>query len=146
MQKIIPVVIAVIHHKGKYLLTEREGKDPDDIKFGRVWHFPGGALEFGEQLDSALIREIKEETNLDIKVECQLPHIFSAVRMGWHGVLIPYLCSVIGNNEIVLDHESIDYGWYTFKEICKLKKLTFVQEMADDAVSINVPREGVEPS
>lgn len=138
MPKIIPVVIAVIQHKGKYLLTEREGKDPDDIQFGRVWHFPGGALEFGEELDSALIREIKEETNLDIKVERQLPRIFSAVRMGWHGVLIPHLCSVVGDNiKIVLDHESINYGWYTLEEIQKLKKLTFVQEMADDA-AVNV--------
>lgn len=137
MPKIIPVVIAVIHHKGKYLLTEREGKDPDDVEFGNVWHFPGGALEFGEELDSALIREIKEETNLDIKVERQLPRIFSAIRHGWHGVLIPHLCSVVGDTiKVVLDHESINYGWYTFEEIKKLKKLTFVQEMADDAASL----------
>lgn len=136
MSKIIPVVIAVIHHQGKYLLTEREGKDPDDIEFGNVWHFPGGALEFGEELDRALIREIKEETNLDIKVERQLPRIFSAVRMGWHGVLIPHLCSVVGNNKVILDHESINYGWFTRAEIKKLKKLTFVQEMADDAASL----------
>ena len=143
MPRIIPVVIALIYKDGKFLLTERQGKDPDDVQFGNVWHFPGGELEYGEEIQAALVREIKEETRLNIKIERQLPHIYSAIRKGWHGLLIPHLCSVIGNDQVIIDHESINYGWYTFEEIKKLHKLPFVQEMAEDAC---VPREGVEPS
>jgi len=135
MSKITPVVIAIIHHKGKFLLTERKNDDEEDIEFGKepLWHFPGGALEFGEELSQALVREIKEETSLSIRIVRQLPHIYSAIRRYWHGLLIPHLCTIEGNDTVTLDHESIGYGWYTLQEIKKLRKLPFVQEMAEDA-------------
>ncbi len=135
MQRITPVVIAIIHHKGKFLLTERKNDDEEDNEFGKqpLWHFPGGALEFGEELDEALIREIKEETALTIRIVQQLPHIYSALRRYWHGLLIPHLCVVTGSKKVILDHESINYGWYTLNEVKKLRKLPFVQDMAEDA-------------
>lgn len=138
MNRIIPVVIAVIHHEGKFLLTLRKNDDEEDKEFGGtpLWHFPGGALEFGERIDTALIREIKEETTLTIKIEGQTTRIFSAVRKYWHGLLIPHLCSVVGKTDITLDHESLDYGWFTGDEIKKLPKLPFVQEMADAAAAL----------
>jgi len=135
MNRIIPVVIAIIHHEDKFLLTLRKNEDEEDKEFGGrpLWHFPGGALEFGEKIEDALIREIKEETTLSIKIEKQTPRIFSAVRKYWHGLLIPHVCSIIGNNDVHLDHESLDYGWFTLDEIRRLSALPFVGEMAEDA-------------
>lgn len=138
MNRIIPVAIAIIHHEDKFLLTLRKNDDEEDKEFGGtpLWHFPGGAVEFGEEIYTALIREIKEETSLTIKIEQQTPHIFSAVRKYWHGLLIPHLCSVVGKTDVQLDHESLDYGWFTISEIQKLNKLPFVQNMVDDAEKI----------
>lgn len=136
MNRIIPVVIAIIHKGNKFLLTERKGKDADDAPFGRIWHFPGGAVEFGEELHTALIREIKEELNLTITIEQQLSRIFSAVRPHWHGLLIPHLCSIDGDEHIILDSESFQYGWFTYDEVKKLYTLPFVSEMLDDAQSL----------
>jgi len=133
MKPIIPVVIAVIHKDNKLLLTERRGMDEDDKQFGRIWHFPGGALEFGEDMRGALKREIKEELNIDIQIDSQLPQVYSAVRQYWHGILIPHLCRVDGSNEIQLNEESYRYGWFTREEIYQLNKLPFVQNMSDNA-------------
>ena len=38
-------------------------KSPD-----RGWEYPGGVVEFGESLEAALIREIKEESGVDVEI------------------------------------------------------------------------------
>lgn len=155
MQKIFPVAIAIIHKENKYLLTERIGNDPDDPPGGRVWHFPGGGIEFGETIEVALKREIKEELNLEIVIERQLGEIYSSIRPSWHGILIPYICTIHGEENIILDHESYQFGWFTYKEIRTLKKLPFVPDMVEVACRSEVlrlggrrtvPGEGVGPS
>ena len=57
-------VLAYIDVDDKYLLLFRN-KEKDDINQGK-WIGVGGHLENGETPDQALIREIKEETNLDV--------------------------------------------------------------------------------
>lgn len=51
------------------LIKERKVLITDEIKGGtKMTKFPGGGLEFGEGIENALIREFKEELNIDIKV------------------------------------------------------------------------------
>ncbi|WP_107656820.1 NUDIX hydrolase [Nocardia suismassiliense] len=56
------VVGAVVAHDGKVLLLQR----PADDFMGGIWELPSGKVDPGEALDQALIREVKEETGLDI--------------------------------------------------------------------------------
>lgn len=51
---------AIIIRKNKILLIHRfkDGKE--------YWVFPGGGIEDNESWDEAVIREVKEETNLDV--------------------------------------------------------------------------------
>ena len=56
------------------LILKRHPKcrsDPD------TWELPGGKVEEGEFFDDALVREIKEETNLDCTVEEILQYPYS---------------------------------------------------------------------
>ena len=57
---IIPSVAAVIHdHAGNLLLQEKAS--------GEGWSLPAGAIEPGETPQQAVIREVLEETGLDVR-------------------------------------------------------------------------------
>ena len=57
------VVAAIIKKDNKILATQRGYGE-----FEGLWEFPGGKIEDGETKEEALVREIKEELNTDIKV------------------------------------------------------------------------------
>jgi len=58
------VTAAIIEREGKYLLARRSQKGP----LGGLWEFPGGKVEAGESLESALRREIREELGVEVRV------------------------------------------------------------------------------
>lgn len=51
----------IVNKKGEILLQSRSDRDK--------WGLPGGCQELGERFKDTVIREIKEETNLDVKEE-----------------------------------------------------------------------------
>ena len=61
--KTLNVVAAIIHKDNKILATKRGYGE-----FINQWEFPGGKIEENETKEDALIREIKEELNVDIKI------------------------------------------------------------------------------
>jgi 8-oxo-dGTP diphosphatase len=58
------VAAAIIHKDDKILIAQRAVDD----ECGMLWEFPGGKLEEGETLEECIIREIREELNLDIEI------------------------------------------------------------------------------
>ena len=56
-------VCGILEHKECILMIRHSGLVEKD-----VWLAPGGGVQFGETIEEALIREFKEETNLDIQV------------------------------------------------------------------------------
>jgi ADP-ribose pyrophosphatase YjhB (NUDIX family) len=54
-------VTGVVVEDGRILLLNQ------DTGTGRSWSLPGGKLEAGETLAQALVREMKEETGLDVE-------------------------------------------------------------------------------
>ena len=61
--KTLNVVAAIIHRDDKILATKRGYGE-----FINQWEFPGGKIEENETKEEALIREIKEELNVDIEI------------------------------------------------------------------------------
>ena len=60
----IDVVAAVIMKNDLFLIANRSFEDNSQ----GIWEFPGGKVEENETFNSALMREIKEELSLNIKV------------------------------------------------------------------------------
>jgi len=60
----IRVVAALIFLDDRLLITRR----PADSHLGGLWEFPGGKIKNGETQQEALVREIKEELDADIRV------------------------------------------------------------------------------
>ena len=58
------IVIGLIRRKDKVLIQKR----PEEGLLGGLWEFPGGKIEAGEEGELALLREIKEETGLDVDI------------------------------------------------------------------------------
>lgn len=51
----------IVNDEGKILLQNRSDKN--------IWGLPGGCQELGERFQDTIIREVKEETNLDVREE-----------------------------------------------------------------------------
>jgi 8-oxo-dGTP diphosphatase len=81
----------VVIHRDRVLLILR-GTEP----LKGEWSIPGGLLELGEDLISAVRRELKEETGLDVEpVETLLAFdriLHEGERVKYHYVIIDYLC------------------------------------------------------
>ena len=65
--------IALIDDENKILI----GKRPTGKVFENLWEFPGGKVKQNETIEQALIREIKEEINIDLSMNCIAPLSFS---------------------------------------------------------------------
>lgn len=98
--KSIEVVAAVIERDGKFFATQRGYGEYKDW-----WEFPGGKIEKGESHEQALVREIREELNTDIKVGSLLKTI-EYDYPEFHLTLHSYLCEVLSGNLELLEHES----------------------------------------
>ncbi len=75
------------------------------------WSLPGGALECGETLEEGVIREVREETGLEVKPVSVL-EIFERIMRDaagaaeYHYVLIDYVCRVVSGELRAADDAS----------------------------------------
>lgn len=112
-QTIIVAVKGVILHQGRILLVRRA--DADSAGAGS-WECAGGKIEFGESLETALEREILEETGLVVTTERILYATTLLTSPMRQVVIITYLCRA-GQHEVQLSEEHTDYRWCTSSEL-----------------------------
>jgi 8-oxo-dGTP diphosphatase len=86
---IVVASIALIDASNQILIAKR----PNKKHLSGLWEFPGGKIEKGESPENALIREVKEELNININNKCIAPLTFSEFDYKkFHLLLLLYVC------------------------------------------------------
>ncbi|WP_374394472.1 (deoxy)nucleoside triphosphate pyrophosphohydrolase [Tabrizicola sp.] len=89
MRIILASAVALIDPDGRVLLAQR----PEGKSLAGLWEFPGGKVEPGETPEAALIRELKEELDIDTWTSCLAPLTFASHTYEDFHLLMPlYAC------------------------------------------------------
>jgi 8-oxo-dGTP diphosphatase len=109
----------IFNDEGSLLLTLRGKQAKNEV--GK-WEIPGGAVEFGETIQEALKREIKEELGIEIEVVEMLQicdHIIPDEQQHW--VSPTYICQITKGEPKILEPEKCDQiGWFSVEEAMEL--------------------------
>lgn len=125
------------NEQGQVLLQKRS---PDQ----EVWGFPGGIMELGESAEEAAIREIKEETGLDVKVNYLIGVYTKYFHQYANGdkaqtIVFSFHCSIIGGELSVDQQETFDLTFFDPKDAPRL----FTQDHRDLLQDVISGRRGV---
>lgn len=96
----IEVVAAIIHKDNCFLATQRGYGE-----FEGMWEFPGGKIEVNESKEEALIREIKEELDTELRIDKYLC-VVNYDYPNFHLTMYCYICSVVDGDIKLLEHKS----------------------------------------
>ena len=112
----IDVVAAVIKKNDLFLIANRSFEDNSQ----GIWEFPGGKVEENETFTSALIREIKEELSLNIKVGNMIATI--DLNKTDKNIYVHYYYAIILSGQISLNVHS-EFKWVPHNQ---LKSFTYI--------------------
>ena len=112
----IDVVAAVIMKNDLFLIANRSFEDNSQ----GIWEFPGGKVEENETFNSALMREIKEELSLNIKVGNMIATI--DLNKTDKNIYVHYYYAIIVSGQISLNVHS-EFKWVSHTQ---LKNFTYI--------------------
>lgn len=137
--------LPVAADRKKVLLTQRHA--PDFPAWHLKWQIAGGGIEFGEEMEAAVLREMWEELHVKATIIHPHPIVKTSIwygdesdeKMDTHVVLITYLVD-IGDQVPDLsqdpDWETSDYGWFTLDEAKNLDNLPLTLDVVKEAFTL----------
>ncbi len=102
----------IFNDKGELFLSKRSNKTSNEHG---CWETPGGSVDFGETLEGAVKREIKEEYDVDIDIIEQFPasdHLIPEEKQHW--VATTFLAKIKDGQtpKIMEPHKCDEIGWF----------------------------------
>jgi 8-oxo-dGTP pyrophosphatase MutT (NUDIX family) len=105
-----PVAMAIVVQDGKALMTHRRYREP-----AFQWNFVSGEVEPGEIPEQAALREVREETGLEVAIEHRLGDRIQPVSKRH---MYYFICRVVGGDLDLVDHEeNVAVAWCTLDEV-----------------------------
>ena len=137
LMKIIPVTCAIIIHEGKVLLAQRSAT----MDLPGKWEFPGGKVEDGEDPKACLVREIREELSIEIRVMETLTPVDYAYPTKTIR-LLPFLAEWISGKIMLSEHAQ--FAWYDKNQLFSLDlapaDLPILHELTEKWVNLVVAK------
>ncbi|HRY07900.1 MAG TPA: 8-oxo-dGTP diphosphatase MutT [Hyphomicrobiaceae bacterium] len=86
---LLVVAVALIDDANRVLISKR----PEGKQLAGLWEFPGGKIDPGETPEEALIRELREELDIELCRTCIAPLTFASHTYDDFHILMPlYIC------------------------------------------------------
>lgn len=111
----LSVKVVIMDSKGRCLVLRRSASSKANA--GK-WDFPGGKVDPGETFDQGLLREVSEETGIDIFLsrvagagESELPE---------RNVAYLFMEAVADSTQVHLSAEHDDFAWVPVKDLRKI--------------------------
>ena len=118
-ERILVAVGAVIEDDRGRILLVKHKKERGGYWQGK-WICPGGALDFGEEIEEGIKREVQEETNLEIDLVRPLVPFDRIVKLGertsLHVIYIDYTAKLLGG-ELKIGSDAGEALWVEKKNI-----------------------------
>ena len=113
------VVLRQVEGRAEVLLIRR-GSEP----MAGGWSLPGGAIELGESVREACVRETLEETGLTVQALAEVEivdiiHRDAAGRVQYHYVVVDVLCRVLGG-ELLSGTDASEVAWADVRKVLEL--------------------------
>ncbi len=107
-------VAAIVFNPQSHVLLIQRGQPPAE----GLWSIPGGKLHYGESLENACTREVREETGIDIEPG-PLVEVIERIVEGFHYVILDYAAHTIGDNtqHPVAASDVTDARWVALPEL-----------------------------
>lgn len=112
----VGVGAVIVDNEGRLFLAKRGSEARNER---HLWEFPGGRVEFGETMEMALIREIREEYDFKVTVLHLLDVIDHILpEEGQHWISPTFLCSPAGGNPRIMEpNKCEEIGWFALSAI-----------------------------
>lgn len=109
----------ILNKQNRVLLCHRRDCD--------LWNLPGGGVKFNEAPWECVVREVKEEVGLDVRVE-RLAGVYS--KRNQADIVFSFICKVIGG-EMTLTDEADKIEYFSIDDIPKNTSPKQVERIKD---------------
>lgn len=108
------VTCAIIVKDGKILAATRS----EYVSNTGIWEFPGGKPRNDESLETCLVRRVKEELNLDIRIVDYIPSYEVCISTEKTFVMHPFIAEIVGGNTTLIDHNKAE--WFELHQLMNI--------------------------
>ncbi len=121
---------------GETVLLVRRGAEP----LAGQWSLPGGLLELGETVEQAIVREVREETSLDVE-PLRLLGVYDLIdrdaagAIRYHYVLVDWICTVSGG-ELRAGDDAIEACWARRDDLARFALAEFTHNAIEKAFAM----------
>jgi len=110
MSEVVHGILGIIEREGRLLMIQRSAH----VRVPHAWCFPGGTIEAGETHEAALVREMQEEVNIEVRPG---RHLMTQTKHEGRLVLYCWSAEIVSGEPVANPREVAMIEWMTPAQI-----------------------------